>query len=87
MVRLTASSPPGRLVLKREKRDEKAESNEPDIDYPVEQVAMVSESEAVSEASSRRTSQRWLTGSAQKGKYLGLRGQISRSNHPVQIPA
>jgi hypothetical protein len=32
-----------RLVLKREKRAETAESNEPDIDYPVEQVAMVSD--------------------------------------------
>ncbi len=45
--------PSWRLVLKREKRDERAERDEPDIDYPVKQVAMVSVSEAVSEASSR----------------------------------
>ena len=34
MVWLTASSPPGRLVLKREKRDEKAEYDEPDVVIP-----------------------------------------------------
>jgi hypothetical protein len=51
MVRLTASSPPGRLVLNREKRDETAEYGEPDARNPVEQVAKVHESEAVSEAS------------------------------------
>jgi hypothetical protein len=53
MVRLIVSSPARRLVIKGQKRDEKAESNEPDVDYPVEQVAMVNVSEAVSEASSR----------------------------------
>ena len=83
MVQVTASSPLGRLVLKREKRDEKAESNEPDIDYPVEQVAMVSASEAVFEAPSSRTSQRWLIGSVQKDTYLGLHGQGLCSNHPI----
>ncbi len=51
MVWLTASSPIVRLVLNRLKRDEKAESDEPDIDYPVEQVAKVNESEAMVDAS------------------------------------
>jgi hypothetical protein len=34
VVRLTASSPPGRLVIKQEKRDETAESREPDTAIP-----------------------------------------------------
>jgi hypothetical protein len=32
-----------RLVLKREKRAEKAERDEPDVPYPVEQVAKVND--------------------------------------------
>jgi len=55
LVRLTASTPAPQRVLKREKRDEVlarqtlAEYGEPDIRNPVEQVAMVSASEAVAD--------------------------------------
>jgi hypothetical protein len=43
MVRLTASSPGGRRVIKLQKRAEKAERDEPDVPYPVEQVAKVND--------------------------------------------
>jgi hypothetical protein len=43
VVRVTASSPAWRLVIKGQKRDEKAESSEPDVGYPVEQVARVND--------------------------------------------
>jgi hypothetical protein len=42
-LRLRSGCTQDRLVLKRQKRAETAESNEPDIDYPVEQVAKVSD--------------------------------------------
>ncbi len=43
MVQVTASSPAWRLVIKGQKRDEKAEYGEPDVRNPVEQVAMVND--------------------------------------------
>ena len=57
--------------------------------YPVEQVAKVNESEGLRlrEASSSTTGLPWSTGRPKMGMYLGLRGQIARSNHPTQIPA
>jgi len=42
-LRLRSGCTQDRLVLNREKRAEKAESNEPDIDYPVEQVTKVND--------------------------------------------
>ena len=82
MVRLTASSPSVRLVIKRLKRDEKAEYGEPDIRNPVEQVAKVSVSEAVSEASSRETCLPWLIGRPKREGILGY--AVNRS--VVTIP-
>jgi hypothetical protein len=54
MVQVTASSPPGRLVLKREKRDETAEYDEPDVVIPSSKWLRLTMSEAVVEASLRQ---------------------------------
>ena len=63
-------------------RQAKAEYGEPDIRNPVEQVAKVSVSKAVLEASSRRTCLPWLTGRPKRESILGY---VVKS-HVVTIP-
>jgi len=54
-----ASSPGGRLVLKRQEREEKAVRYEPDVTIPAKQVTMVNVSEG---ALRRRQAQPAYTG-------------------------
>ena len=70
------------MVIKGQKRDEKAEYGKPDIRNPVEQVAMVNASETVSEASSSRTCLHWLTG---RPKRECISGYVVKA-HVVTIP-
>ncbi len=81
-MKLTASSPPGRLVLKREKRDEKTDYDEPDVVIPSSRWLRLAQAKL---CLTRREAEPAYTGYQAGSKmdmYLGLRAQSSRSNHP-----
>lgn len=64
--------PPGvRRVINRQKRGKKAISREPVVVTSLSKWLWSTTSEGMDEASSSRTCQHWLTGTAQRGKVSG----------------